>query len=445
MLFQRSAVVVVVTLIMTAAAEVSSTVDKPGWEPRFLGQTKLKHAAFMEAYFSEDDSLEYEDRWNLYISSFDPLGGLDEVYITRAPGRYLSDVASWNLEVMDKSAYWPNNPDYLPSSIGGAEGVIWTSGFLVTGKTDGQLQMYDTTQDPVIGPYNIAANDSDEWSYHRVVWKDMDIDGDLDALTARFHKPLIGFTKHDLVWFENAGEGFSEGWTAHVVATNGPDVHFATVTLSAGGRDFDCVVVGEFFKERTSIYWTESDTNDWTDLSKVKSRVINADAGQVFDVLVDDFNRDGTLEFIASEYKTDLGVGQVTLYQFPEDFRTDEFPQIVIADGFQPHNMLVGQSMSPGSPKVYYPTTEYANDLAEDGLPHKPFILLSGDDDGCMYILYPDTEERDDWTYQKHILVNTTHTTSGKMAHGDFNNDGYEDVVVAGYTAGQLYVYTYAP
>ncbi|TOF83463.1 hypothetical protein CGJ15_26180, partial [Vibrio parahaemolyticus] len=124
--------------------------------------------------------------------------------------------------------------------------------------------------------------------------------------------------------------------------------------------------MGEFFKERTSIYWTESDTNDWTDLSKVKSRVINADAGQVFDVLVDDFNRDGTLEFIASEYKTDLGVGQVTLYQFPEDFRTDEFPQIVIADGFQPHNMLVGQSMSPGSPKVYYPTTEYANDLAED-------------------------------------------------------------------------------
>lgn len=25
-----------------------------------------------------------------------------------------------------------------------------------------------------------------EWSYHRVVWKDMDLDGDLDALTARF-------------------------------------------------------------------------------------------------------------------------------------------------------------------------------------------------------------------------------------------------------------------
>ncbi|XP_045603920.1 uncharacterized protein [Procambarus clarkii] len=445
MTWQRLAVIVAVAV--TAAPSTSNTfnaVEKPGWEPNFLGQTPLTHAAFMEAYFSEDDTLEYEDRWNIYVSTFNPVGGLDEVYRIRAPGRYLSDISALKVEVMDQSAYWPNNPDYLPSSIGGSEGVIWTSGFLVTGKTKGQLQMYDTTKDPVLGPYNIASDDTNDWSYHRVVWKDMDQDGDLDALTARFHKPLIGTTKHDLVWFENAGEGFSEGWTAHVVASDGPDVHFALVTLSAGGRDFDCIIVGEFFNQQTSIYWTESDTNDWTDLSLVKSRVINENAGQVFDVLVDDFNRDGTLEFIATEYRTDLGVGQVTLYQFPEDFRTDEFPRLKLADGFRPNQILVGQTMSPGTPKVYYPTAEYANDLAEDGMPHKPFILLSGDDDGRMYVLYPNTEDRDDWVYQKHILVDTLETTIGKMAHGDFNNDGYEDIVVGGYSSGQLYVYTYA-
>lgn len=31
------------------------------------------------------------------------------------------------------------------------------------------------------------------------------------------------------------------------------------------------------------------------------------------------------------------------------------------------------------------------------------------------------------------------------MAHGDFDGDGYEEVVVAGYSAGKLYAYTYAP
>lgn len=49
--------------------------------------------------------------------------------------------------------------------------------------------------------------------------------------------------------------------------------------------------------------------------------MINENAGQTFDVLVDDFNRDGELEFLATEFSNDRGIGQVTVYQFPEDFR----------------------------------------------------------------------------------------------------------------------------
>jgi len=36
---------------------------------------------------------------------------------------------------------------------------------------------------PPAGPWNIAASDTSDWSYHRVVWTDIDRDGDLDALT----------------------------------------------------------------------------------------------------------------------------------------------------------------------------------------------------------------------------------------------------------------------
>jgi hypothetical protein len=438
-------------VIAAAAAVIAAAQDtRPDWQPRFLGQTPLRHAAFMEMYFSEDETLEYEDRWSMYVSRFDPgtVGQYDEKYYMRSPGRYLDSIESWatdNIQVLDVTAYWPNNPDYLPSSVAGAEGIIWTSGFLVPGKTDGQLQMYDTTQEPPVGPFNIASNDSIDWAYHKVVWKDMDNDGDLDALTARFFLPTVGDTLHDILYYENTGQGFSEGWTEHIISSVGPDVHFAPVTLTVGLRDYDCIVVGEFFNQQLSILWTDSPDNDWSDPSMVNYRVINADAGQTFDTVIDDYNRDGILEILSTEYKTDIGEGQVTVYFFPPDFRTDEFESVVIADGFIPHNIVGGESMSPGTPKPYYPSTAYANELGDDGLPHKPWILLSGDDDGRMYILYPDTEARDDWTYRKNILLDTMDTTIGKMAHGDVDNDGYEEIIVAGYSVGQLYVYTYAP
>ncbi|XP_050739301.1 uncharacterized protein LOC127009866 [Eriocheir sinensis] len=437
---------VVARLLVVAAVVVSGQNDtRPSWQARSLGTTPLRHAAFMEAYFSEDTSLEYVDRWTIYVSTFDSVGGLDEVYRVRAPGRYM-DPAQWNVELMDLSAYWPNNPDYLPSSVAGAEGVIWTSGFLVPGKGDGMLQMYDTTQDSVPPAVDIASLDNQEWSYHRVVWKDMDLDGDLDALTARFDMDDQGGISSEFLWLENEGNGFVGGWPQHLLAINGPDISFALVTLTAGGRTYkDCIVMGEFFNQKMTIYWTESEDGSWTDTSLVKSRLISEDCGQVFDVLVDDFNRDGVLEFLATEFNKDTGIGQVTMYFFPDDFRTDPFTSFKIADNFIPNPAIGSENMSPGSPKAYYPNAEFAAGVAEDGLPHKPYILLSGDDDGRIYVLFPNSDLRDDWLYEKHILLDTEKTTIGKMAHGDFNGDGYEEVAVAGYSIGQLYLYTYAP
>lgn len=87
-----------------------------------------------------------------------------------------------------------------------------------------------------------------------------------------FHNLILfasGNLLRELVWLENEGSGFSEGWRQHVVATGGPDISFATATLTAGGRHYDCVLTCEFFNQRTSIFWTESLTDDWSDLSQV--------------------------------------------------------------------------------------------------------------------------------------------------------------------------------
>ena len=51
--------------------------------------------------------------------------------------------------------------------------------------------------------------------------------------------------------------------------------------------------------------------------------------------------------------------------------------------------------------------SDYAAQRTESGDPLKPFISLSGDDDGKHYILHPATEDKDDWTYNMSLLVET--------------------------------------
>lgn len=48
--------------------------------------------------------------------------------------------------------------------------------------------------------------------------------------------------------------------------------------------------------------------------------------------------------------------------------RTDDFTSTKIADGFRPNQILGAQTMSPGTPKTFYPNQAYAEDLADDGL-----------------------------------------------------------------------------
>lgn len=49
-------------------------------------------------------------------------------------------------------------------------------------------------------------------------------------------------------------------------------------------------------------------------------------------------------------------------------YRTDEFEGVRVADGFVPNDMPGGgPTMSPGTPKSYYPSAEYQAQVAEDG------------------------------------------------------------------------------
>ena len=108
--------------------------------------------------------------------------------------------------------------------------MVQTSGFLVPGKTNGKIELFNTSvgaqgkrwnsnfvkfqfllklkliQGETL-PIDIAygARDGHDWSYHWVIWRDIDNDGLLDAMTARFRVPTFGDPISQLIWLKNPG------------------------------------------------------------------------------------------------------------------------------------------------------------------------------------------------------------------------------------------------
>ena len=83
--------------------------------------------------------------------------------------------------------------------------------------------------------------------------------------------------------------------------------------------------------------------------------------------------------------------------------------------------------------------------MNEDGSRRKPWLSLSGDDDGNHYLLIPTTEDKTIFEYEKVTLIETGAKTAGTQAVEDIDGDGYTEIISAGYSAGHVYIHTFAP
>jgi len=424
------------------------------WSPRKLGEFDLAHAGFIEL-FTEDDGQQC-----LYFTTFN--AGLpffhDSVYYLRNPGSMLDSVAEWDKSIQQlggkSTAFWPNYPVYMPKEVTGLfEGIVQTSGFLVPGKNAGRLEVFDTTSGTPEGPWDIAAGAEHDWSYHWVLWKDVDNDGLIDAMTARFRVPLLGGDPiREFGWLKNLGQGHPGApgnwrWPWTTLIETGPDVYFEEQILESEGIEYSVILTSELWSERVMLYFVENVPGAW-DSQEIRSVVVDSAPGQPFECHMADLNNDGTMEIIASAYDTRKGneTGNLWAYERVGDWTTPEgWSRRSLISGFVANPYLFGNSMTPGKQRLFYPSVEYQMTPNELGNLPKPWIALSGDDDGVHYILYPMSEELDNWEYEMEVMVDTEETTAGTMAVADLDGDGYVEVISAGYTKGRVYVFTFAP
>merc|ERR1711892_64411 len=438
-----------ILLALLAPCLIGAQLDK--WMPRSLGSFKLAHAGFVEVFDREAGGKD------MYITTFNPALPFfhDGVYFIGNPGNILDDVSNWASSLVQlggsSTAFWPNYPVQLPSSVLGFEGVVQTSGFLVPGKKTGKLEVYDTSSGTPVGPIMIkdTAADSHDWSYHWIVWKDVDGDGLIDIFTARFRVPTFGDPISELIWLKNPGtappSSGTWAWQHYTQISGGPDVYFEEEIIEVCNPDcaeFSVIVTGELWTERIMLYYVPNEVGAWANPANIQSIVVDDAPGQPFEARFADLNNDGVLEILASAYDTVEKVGNFWCYHQLAD---GSYERTALASGFIANSYLFGNSMTPGKSRTFWPSEEYKNTLTEAGATPKPWIALSGDDDGVHYVMFPLSEDPTNFEYEMQVMVDTEATTAGTMAVADLDGDGYTEIISAGYTSGEVFVYTFAP
>eukprot|EP01100_Stratorugosa_tubuloviscum_P002122 TRINITY_DN1484_c1_g4_i1.p1 TRINITY_DN1484_c1_g4~~TRINITY_DN1484_c1_g4_i1.p1 ORF type:complete len:421 (-),score=212.76 TRINITY_DN1484_c1_g4_i1:107-1369(-) len=331
---------------------------------------------------------------------------------------------------------WPNEVSQIPKQVLGFEALAVPEGFLVPGFQTGDVSIFNMT-DPLnpIGPFQIT-QDKKDYFYHRVVWTDVDRDGLIDAISARAKQTSVS-SDGQLVWLKNPGPSTAllGPWKESVI-TSGPDIFFILTTLpNDDGSDLEVIIATQFFSSKLAAYWSE--TNDWTNSTSIRSKVIDDTIGALFDLELTDLNKDGFFDLLVTNHESSAQNSSVFGFEIPigSQWKTSNWPKHLIANGFVTRQPGSNQA-SPGAAHSFYQKTDQNSD--------KPLIVLGGDGSQEAYIICPLTQSSSDWTYNVTVLTNIG-CTVGEVTAYDVDGDTWTEIFVPAYDKSFMEIFTYSP
>lgn len=381
----------------------------------------------------------------------------------------VKNVSGITLHTLTNNITWPNEITQITSSSNlnlPNGGLLIAGGFLVPPKTVGAIHV--VTTDPSTGiltnSYKVSTDNGNAilggYFYHRAFLKDINGDGKTDILSARAIKPLFGSSNGQLVWFEqpsnppnnNPFDSSVLPWTEHIL-TNGswsPDVLY-TVTNLRNDNDEEIFYTSFFTGGGLGMLLcpdcgnkgSSSNPNTWSNTSNIIETVLDASIGPAFDVQVIDLNNDGRMDLLVTNHvdnATDGGTpaSGVFAYEAPSPgiplTNVSAWTKHTLASGFVVREFGPNQA-APGAFQAFYPCTSVQN--------QKPYALIGGDGDQRAYMLIPNSQNTDDWTYTLQEFHDCQGTV-GQSTVFDSNNDGCMEVFVPCYDSGVVHVWEYS-
>ncbi|XP_066283883.1 uncharacterized protein [Branchiostoma lanceolatum] len=377
------------------------------------------------AFSSLVQSPQSSDVYDLLLSSFSVVpGSIDHVWGVHDVGRTINEPDKIQPSLISDAFVWPNEVSLVPETVFAESGVVCISSGRFPPKNNGSVALIPGWPGNVGDPVVISSAPLQElWSYTGAAqWIDMNGDGRLDAVVARFSFVIVPPSRWwekivtfypptfqgQLVWFEQPASGGLQtpNWPAHVLI-QGPEFRSVAVRLPVGDPG-----------------------DEWTDTTLIRTAIIDDDGERYFDVQVTDVNADGKDELlVVTSSETN---GTVRVYEIPDDFRNGAWERHVIASGFSVPGPETQNKGTPGSPTLLKLTSAQK----------KPPILLSGDDDRHAYLLVPSSEDPADWSYDKRPLLATTGIVGGVSA-ADVDGDGNIEAIIPAYGEDKVHVFRF--
>merc|ERR1719394_411429 len=195
------------------------------------------------------------------------------------------------------------------------------------------------------------------------------------------------------------------------------------------------IVAAQFFAKDPSLVLLLCDQSEWSSCTSdedFEMIVIDGSLGPYFNTEWVDINNDGRKDLLVTNNRDD-GKGAVFAYEVPEDYRAGNWTRHTLADGYKPPKSIMPGQGAPGLSQTFWPTSD------ESG---KPWVMVTGDDQGNVDLLMPNSEDANDWSYTKDTIIEGVGTI-GSPTYGDVNGDGITELFLPLNAKSKCVVFTF--